>query len=77
MKLSKFKYFVSSNGWEYAGKVLITANVVENSWSSLEQREYYKRHCPRDIPDGDTITADGVRIQFDEPFEFHGEVRDE
>jgi hypothetical protein len=60
--MKRWLYYTSMNDWEYSGRLIITANEVKNSWSGIRIRN--------DSDFGDTITADGVVIQFDEEFEF-------
>ncbi len=60
--MKKWEFYVSQNGWEYAGKVIITANKVEATWSDKTNQS--RESGENEI--GDTLIADGIKIQFDE-----------
>lgn len=63
-------FHVAQNAGEYFGWVRVSANQLTVEWSSDEAKEraaYWNLDH-----DGDVIIADGVRIEFDESFEFSG-----
>lgn len=66
-----WKFLLSSNNWEYATSVQITAKEISCGFKTPEDKKAWGESDP-DV-DGDTIIADGVEIKFDEVFEFHGE----
>jgi hypothetical protein len=65
-------FLVSSNGWEYTTKVVITARDVHVGWSSKEEEEHSKKWSANDCEDGDVIVADGVTIRFDQGLTYEG-----
>lgn len=71
--MKKFKFLCSQNGWEYAGEMIIEAEVIKYFWAGdAFEYEYYKHNYPDSA--GNTIVADGVTIHIDEHFEYKGEV---
>lgn len=70
--MKKWNLLVSQNAGEYYGAVIITAHQVLVEWSNEKAKETNRFFDLQN--DGNVIIADGVRIEFDESFEFRGET---
>lgn len=73
--MKKHFFHVSQNGWEYEGRITITANEVQFEWSDKHSKEYHEQFHALMQANGDVIIADGIRIELDEPFIYRGVVK--